>query len=170
MPVFFTADCHFGHSKIIEYCDRPFSDCHRMNKTLVNNWNMRVKPSDTVFHVGDFCVKGRLKAVDWEDKLNGKIVHIRGNHDANNSVKVAVDRAVIHFSNRNWLLVHKPPACEEEIPVDCDAVICGHVHNRWAAEIRWGKPVINVGADVRRFMPVTKAEVETARWRVEQDS
>ena len=33
--VWFTSDTHFGHAKIIEYCDRPFADVQEMNETLV---------------------------------------------------------------------------------------------------------------------------------------
>ena len=37
--VFFTSDTHFGHSKIIDYCKRPFSSIEEHDKTLIQNWN-----------------------------------------------------------------------------------------------------------------------------------
>lgn len=55
MAIFFTADTHFSHDSIIRFCDRPFRDTQDMDEALVANWNRRVGPDDTVFHLGDFC-------------------------------------------------------------------------------------------------------------------
>ncbi len=79
--VWFTSDTHYNHANIIRYCNRPFQSAEEMNAKLVENWNDRVKPEDTVFHLGDFAF-GKL--TDWEDarkQLNGKIILIKGNHD-----------------------------------------------------------------------------------------
>jgi len=32
VKVFLTADTHFGHEKIVEYCARPFKDVSEMNQ------------------------------------------------------------------------------------------------------------------------------------------
>ena len=53
--IFFTSDTHFGHSKIIDYCKRPFSSIEEHDKTLIQNWNNVVGQDDTVFHLGDFA-------------------------------------------------------------------------------------------------------------------
>ena len=37
--VWFTSDTHFGHAKIIEYCDRPFANVQEMNKKLINRYD-----------------------------------------------------------------------------------------------------------------------------------
>ena len=37
--IFFTADLHLGHGRIINYCERPFNDVHEMNKTILDNIN-----------------------------------------------------------------------------------------------------------------------------------
>jgi len=62
MNQWFSADDHFGHGNIIKYCNRPFKDSNDMNSSLIRNWNQRVKPEDTVFHVGDFCFQETTKA------------------------------------------------------------------------------------------------------------
>ena len=173
MTTFFTADLHLGHSNIVKYCDRPFKDADDMNTALIRNWNQRAKPGDIVFHLGDFCCRGnergvpgvRTKAESWERELNGKIIHIKGNHDANNGVKAALDMAVLEFSGKKWLLVHRPPYCRDDIPRSCDVVLCGHVHEKWSHRFVDGIVVINVGVDQHRFIPLTKAEVETLRYR-----
>jgi len=33
-----------------------------MNEGLIKRWNDRVKPEDTVFHIGDFCFKNSLNS------------------------------------------------------------------------------------------------------------
>jgi len=178
MNTWFTSDMHLGHGNIIGYCNRPFRDAEHMNESLIRNWNSRVKEGDVVFHLGDFCCKGaergvagcRTKAEEWVKQLNGQIIHIRGNHDANNTVKVALDYAVIEFSNMRWLLVHRPPWQEFEtlgaMP-KVDVVLCGHVHDSWLYE-SWQVPVINVGVDRHKFAPLNKNEVTALyhRWKV----
>ena len=42
MKNFFIADTHFGHSKIIPICNRPFTDVEDMEQKLVENWNCKV--------------------------------------------------------------------------------------------------------------------------------
>ena len=39
MNIFFTADTHFNHANIIEYCSRPFKDVNHMNWAMIENWN-----------------------------------------------------------------------------------------------------------------------------------
>lgn len=78
--IWFTSDTHFGHKNIIKYCNRPFKDTNEMDSALINNWNSVIMPSDTVYHLGDFCF-GRLE--EQVRKLNGKKYLIRGNHDHN---------------------------------------------------------------------------------------
>lgn len=151
--------------------DVALEAAQRMNAALIHNWNSRVKPEDTVYHLGDFCTKGnanavpglRTKAESYEAQLNGKIIHIVGNHDRNNGVKgAAIDWAVMQIARWKFLLIHRPPSLFTEgmmIPDGVSAILCGHVHEKWA-HMWWDNVVmINVGVDVRLFRPVTKQEV-----------
>lgn len=80
--VFFTSDTHFGHKNIIKYCNRPFKNVTEMNEKLIANWNAKVGPYDTVFHLGDFCfIDSEDKQRNLINRLNGKINFIDGNHD-----------------------------------------------------------------------------------------
>jgi len=79
--VFFTSDTHFNHAKIIEYCNRPFSDVEDMNEVMIANWNRVVQPDDHVFHLGDFAMGGVEEWNSILDRLKGKIHLILGNHD-----------------------------------------------------------------------------------------
>ena len=59
--IFFTSDTHFNHKAIISYCSRPFESVEEMNDRLIDNWNQVVKPSDTVYHLGDFDISSEWK-------------------------------------------------------------------------------------------------------------
>lgn len=79
--VWFTADPHFGHSKIIEYCNRPFADVDAMNAALVARWNAKVKKDDVVWCLGDFALGGKDNVKKFVALLHGKIKLVMGNHD-----------------------------------------------------------------------------------------
>ncbi|MEA5602409.1 metallophosphoesterase family protein [Nostoc sp. UHCC 0252] len=81
MVIWFTADTHFGHKKILEYTERPFSSIEEMDEALIENWNSKVTADDEVYHLGDvgLCSPQKLKKI--LERLNGKIYLIRGNHD-----------------------------------------------------------------------------------------
>lgn len=81
MTIFFTADTHFGHKNIIRHCGRPFASIDEMNDAFITNWNKSVRPTDSVYHLGDFAVLRPEKAKELADRLNGKIYLIRGNHE-----------------------------------------------------------------------------------------
>ena len=78
--IWFTSDTHFNHSKILDFCKRPFADIAEHDAALIKNWNDLVKPEDTVFHLGDFCWGGTSKWREILSQLNGHIYLIRGNH------------------------------------------------------------------------------------------
>ena len=76
--IYFTADLHFGHGKIIKYCKRPFKCADEMNEILINQWNHVVKPTDTVYVLGDFAMGDPRP---YLERLYGDIYLIPGDHD-----------------------------------------------------------------------------------------
>jgi len=138
-----------------------------MNKRLIAEINMRCKPEDTLIHVGDFCCYGnergvsgvKTKAREWEDMINPKIIHVMGNHDANNTVKGSAHAMIMKMSHWMCSVQHVPPWNDAHIPVECDAYICGHVHEKWQLEKFEGKPVVNVGVDANNNRPVAMHEL-----------
>lgn len=56
--IFFTADLHFYHDKVIRFASRPFCDADTMNKALIENWNKKVSARDEVYILGDVTMKG----------------------------------------------------------------------------------------------------------------
>lgn len=81
MTTYFTSDTHFGHKRIIELCNRPFSDVTHMNEMLVHNWNALVRPDDTVYHLGDVALGPIEDSLRYIGRLNGNIKLVVGNHD-----------------------------------------------------------------------------------------
>ena len=52
--VYYTADQHYFHDRIIEYTKRPYKNVKIMNAVLRDNHNRVVRPYDTVYIIGDF--------------------------------------------------------------------------------------------------------------------
>ena len=76
--IWFTSDSHFGHRNIIKYTGRPFESLRQHDAELTENWNAVVKPSDVVYHLGDFTLQDDKFAEQAFAKLNGKI-YVLGN-------------------------------------------------------------------------------------------
>ena len=180
MKYFVTSDYHLGHFNIIRYCGRPFKSLEEMNNTIIQNHNSRVKPEDVVFHIGDFCFKNtswsgegvRQSSYFWEQQLNGKIIHIRGNHDRNNSTKAPIICCTIKHGQYVIGLLHNP----ENIGLFHDSppklIFCGHVHQKWHSKTYKAKfyeiVFINVGVDVNKFMPITIDEAIKKRFTTKE--
>ena len=177
MKYFFTADLHLGHKNVIKYCNRPFKSLDQMNQTLIARWNSRVKAEDIVFVIGDFCFRNssdkrgegiRMSAKEWESCLHGKIIHIQGNHDKNNSTKTIIQKAVIGYGGKRINLVHRPDFADGNYNIN----FTGHVHEKWQIKriteeqnrftdiiLPRFTDCINCGVDVWDFYPVTFDEI-----------
>ena len=144
MKYWFTSDTHFGHANIIGYTGRPFKDVIHMNEELIRRWNTRVKPDDTVFHLGDFAMMGGSYQ-KYLNRLNGNIVWIAGNHDK----KPIIKDMIIEHGGHHWHLAHNPQDCHGEYN------LCGHVHEKWKARRQENNHIyINVGVDQWDFYPI----------------
>ena len=158
---FFTADSHFGHAKIIEYCNRPFKSIGEHDYRLIQLWNGRITNDDIIFHLGDFCFKEEKEknAQYYLSQLNGQKIILRGNHDNNNSLKTCIEDIRIHLGGKNILLIHNP----NESSYGFNLVLAGHVHQKWKfktmtyEKYKWD--VCNVGVDVWKFKPIIINEV-----------
>jgi calcineurin-like phosphoesterase family protein len=84
MNIFFTSDVHFGHTNIIKYCNRPFTNVETMDDAIVHNWNSTVGPNDVVYHLGDWAFHN----YHMIGELRGNIFSIPGNHDLEREKKI----------------------------------------------------------------------------------
>ena len=78
---FWTADTHFWHATMITAGFRMYGSVEEMNEEIVANWNRLVGCDDTVFHLGDVSFGGSDRTLEILNRLNGKIILVRGNHD-----------------------------------------------------------------------------------------
>ena len=83
---FVISDTHFGHTNSWEKFKlsdgsplRPFTSNEEMDETMIERWNAKVRPEDTVYHLGDVVINKRHLGL--VKRLNGKKRLIRGNHD-----------------------------------------------------------------------------------------
>ena len=83
---FVISDTHFGHTNSWEKfklpCGaplRPFTSTEEMDETMIERWNAKVQPHDTVYHLGDVVIN--KKYLNLVSRLNGRKILIRGNHD-----------------------------------------------------------------------------------------
>ena len=153
MKFWFTADYHLGHSKIIEYCNRPFKNVNEMNYEIIKRHNEIIEEKDIVFHIGDFCFKntGSPKVLEYEKLLNGKLIFIRGNHDCNNSCKTILESAIIKYGGYEMNLVHNPGDYNPNYLIN----LVGHVHNRWKIQQMKTSVLLNVGVDIWNYYPIS---------------
>lgn len=164
---FFTADLHLGHKNIIEFCNRPFKDVEHMNKRLIANINERCKPTDTLYHLGDFAFTSGQQGTpinpqQYEEMINCKVIHIMGNHDKNNSLRRSIRYAELHAGGYRLCLQHKPPEilrCFPGATEQNEVYLVGHVHQLWTRITIKGRLVINMGTDVWDYYPKSLPEI-----------
>jgi calcineurin-like phosphoesterase family protein len=163
----FTADSHLGHGNVIKYANRPYSSVAAMERDIIRRANARAKKGDILIHLGDFCNFGNEKGVagaklhprEYEKRYDANIVHILGNHDVQNKVKQGFTSARMRFGGLLFLLQHKPPSGVDPLALECDCVLCGHVHQHWRTKWYGNVLCINVGVDVNNFNPLDKGDV-----------
>ena len=59
------------HANSISFDNRPFVSVEEMNEALIQNWNARVTPDDTVYVLGDMFFKYKQSNTPIMASLNG---------------------------------------------------------------------------------------------------
>lgn len=80
--MFFTADLHLLHERVIQYSKRPFKNKDHMTEELVSAWNRVVSLADATYVLGDVALGNSSAAASILRRLNGTKHLIAGNHDA----------------------------------------------------------------------------------------
>jgi calcineurin-like phosphoesterase family protein len=82
---FITADEHYGHENIIQFCNRPFKSTEEMRETIIERHNAFVpnRRSFLTIHAGDMFWQGMPveEAESIIKRLNGRHAFLYGNHD-----------------------------------------------------------------------------------------
>lgn len=169
----YTADLHFNHSNVIEFCNRPWKTVDEMNDGLIKRWNQFVKDGDTVYILGDMFFCGIIKMKEIMPTLMGKKILILGNHDWKKVKKHraqelgfewVADEHCVRIAGVDVLMSHFPYRGDhmgEERFKECrpkdfgNWLMHGHVHNLWTVRDK----MINVGVDVWNWCPVSEKSI-----------
>lgn len=155
MTDFVISDTHFYHTNIIRYCDRPFANAEEMDETIIANWNRVVRPTDRVYHLGDFAYgRGSVERIPYyRGRLNGEIVLFKGNHDHQTTnwyiragFKAVWGGEFILYRDR-VMLSHRPSPTKAPM-----MNIHGHTHNLMC--IKSGGVYANVSVEAINYTPV----------------
>jgi calcineurin-like phosphoesterase family protein len=158
--IFFTADTHFQHDKILGYCDRPFANVAIMDSIICDNWNYAVGPKDTVYHLGDVGFGDINSLLPLLTSLNGKKFLVPGNHDRNNKIDILSQAFEIlpplhteifrHNGSKVLMTMCHYPMQAWNGSFHGSLHFFGHVHGQ--LENEWQR--LDVGVDSWNFKPV----------------
>jgi len=175
-PFWVASDCHWYHTNIIKYCQRPFTNegdlddsgnwiseevaqksTELMNETMFNNWQSLIGEKDKVFFLGDWVIGAENKYKTGQilhDQLHGRKIFIQGNHDEHihrfTNIRVIDGTIQVSYKGLNFMMSHEP--IWEHSP-DIDIYICGHIHNNEENE-RLLPNMINVSMEMTDYKPV----------------
>lgn len=157
MRYFFTSDEHYGHSNIIKFSNRPFSDVKEMDEELIKRNNEIVGDDDIVVHAGDFTFrKVEREAMEYIKRLKGHHVFLKGNHDSwmksddtyHEIKEFDIEKkhiVVCHYSMRVWPLSHYN-----------SYHLFGHSHGKLEGI---GKS-LDIGVDTHNYYPYSWEEIK----------
>lgn len=182
--LFITSDQHWSHRNIIDYCNRPFTTTHEMNKFMIDKWNEVVSDEDDIIHVGDVFAGGSKREYEHIVRLlNGKKHLVRGNHDRwsdelwkNRFTFSTVQEFLVlgkYFICHYPLSMHSKQKPHEIEMIEllreayklsgCEYVFHGHSHNSKVTD--YPKNHYNVGVDNHGFYPIDfKEKVKQLNW------
>ena len=185
--IYYIADTHFNDQRIMDLCKRPFKSLEEMNKTIIDNWNNRVKDDDTVYVLGDIANNEDPKSIKIFRELKGHKHLILGNHDQpliasirESNIFESIEYMKAIMDNKEFVfLCHYPlmdwPGFNVRFNEKFDtrsSLIYGHIHNKTIkegteyAQIKAyysDKKAYNAGVDVIGFTPRTLEELKTLK-------
>lgn len=157
MAIYFTADQHFYHGNVINFCNRPFDSVEEMNEGLITHFNRWVGKKDTTYHLGDFAWRNSLMTyVKLFERLNGRHFLVPGNHDKKNldeqsylgdNVEVLPLMVDLKLEGHHLLLSHYPIESFPKNRIN----LHGHSHGKAPALKRRA----DVGVDCWGMRPVS---------------
>jgi calcineurin-like phosphoesterase family protein len=138
--IWFTADLHHAHPKIVDICSRPVSREDHNEWLIKEVFNKYVEKKDEVYLLGDVSLGKRNEAEKFVARLNGNKHLITGNHDKSvdhlgnwSEIKQIKD---FTFSRGNLnihiVLCHYPMASWNR-KIHGSFHLYGHVHGRFQA-------------------------------------
>jgi calcineurin-like phosphoesterase family protein len=160
--IWFTADLHLLHPKIVDICNRP-TTIEEHDKWIIDRINSKVDKKDHLYILGDVSMADKTKTDKLLDKINGNKSLILGNHDNNikSSTRFGEITTIKDFNfnsesypNMHIVLCHYPIASWNR-KVFGAAHLFGHCHGRFQ---NTGLS-FDVGLDATNYFPLNLIEV-----------
>lgn len=164
--IFFTADLHLGHANIIKHCERPFSSVEEMDEHLISAWNKSVRPTDSIYILGDLIFRSAASPESYLSRLRGKKHLILGNHDKDWVKKadmsqyfLSVERFVEISDGQHKITLCHYPLMSWNHMAKGSYMIHGHIHNNCEAfyfpMLRQMPNLLNAGVEINDYHPVS---------------
>ena len=158
---FFTSDSHYFHRSILELGDgRPFDSVEEMNEAMIQRWNERVQPNDTIYHLGDFSFGTQSQNNSVLSRLHGRKFFLWGNHDKPAKIEThwfeqIYDYKEIKVEGQHIVLFHYPVESWHSVGRG-SWHLHGHCHGNLA-----DTPMarMDVGVDTHDFYPWSFEEI-----------
>ena len=172
METYFISDCHFGHKNVIKYCNRPYSSVEEMDEDMISKWNNKVNRNDLVYIVGDLFYFQIDNVVQILNRLKGKKILVRGNHDDFFLKRIDTNKYFqeislymeISLRGKKLTLCHYPMYSWKNSRKKDSFLIFGHVHNNqdmfWFDYYCQNDRTLNAGVDINNFEPVNFDELK----------
>ena len=114
--IWFTSDLHFCHDKEFVWKARGFNNIEEMNQAIVDRFNSKIQPEDTLYILGDVMLNDNEAGEKYLSQIKGKKIFIRGNHDTNPRVEIYkkyTDEEIkyadmIKYKKKTFYLSHYP--------------------------------------------------------------
>ena len=151
--IYFTADFHLNHERIIKYCKRPFKNVDEMNNTILANCFTVLREGDIMYHIGDYG----MGLIPVPNPARYRVMYLKGNHDRGEYWTGTPETITFKTHGLRFHLSH---LIDEYVVADAyDIYLCGHVHEKWRYYRAGNALVINVGVDVWDFKPASLKEI-----------
>ena len=162
--IWFTADLHFLHPKIVDICNRPIS-VEEHDEWLLSHINEMVDKKDTLYILGDVSMASKAKTEKILHRMNGEKYLILGNHDKNirhsTIFKDIWTRRNFNFNSPSYPNIHIVldhfPLASWERKVYGSFHLHGHTHGRF--DNTKNGLSFDIGVDNNNYLPLNLGEV-----------
>lgn len=161
--IYYTADPHFCYEPLL--AGRPFETVEEMDRVIIEKWNRRVGPEDTVYLIGDVGYNGGHVPCRILKQLRGHKHLIRGNHDTAFAdapllyryFETVSDFLEIDDGPNHVFLSHYPMLYDKPVGF----MVHGHLHKnpKFHHILKEMPQILNAGVDINNFEPVTLPEL-----------
>ena len=158
MKYWIIADTHFGHYKMMDYCERP----KNFEDIILKNLSKNINETDCLIHLGDVCIgedsKWNSKLLVTASLLTGKTILVKGNHDSKSDSwyyqhgwDFVCETFTLNKYGYNILFSHIPQDGNFDINIH------GHLHNvnrRKEVNIKLDKHIL-YAPEYENYRPIT---------------